>query len=1792
MAALLAYFTLQQRLVAMHTWSHPPPHWRCPWQDAVHGISAWPRAEGYAPLHPSAALERGVGPRRCRTQAELLRHAAQTTLAPLGGLSLRALGWAAGAQQWRVQVDAVAVERSCGALGKAAAAMMQGIRGHFEDTHLLDQSVCACGVFDGQMRHRWVERIGAADPARGNSPLHEFLSQVNPDLLSEGSLRELAKTRARALPRHGAAGRGRGGAMGGRIASALLAAGLASAACAWPLRRGLCDRMEANTCVVTSNRTVSRSLLLRHRGNVEFRNVRWQCVVSKGSPESLRIDIAVDGTISVVKSSLLHCATIVLEAKKSVRISDSSEVSANGTSFYGEPAPEKDPLALGWSATRRGASHGGLGGSAQGCATDDAQLLRRLPLAHGEPLAPWSMGRAGVAALRGAGGGRVRIATQGPFVLNGTVSTAGAGPEGAGGEERDDVAAGSGGSIWVTCESLVQPGAVAVETRASQGNISGDVDFVDLGRDAGSGDAAGGDVLARSGRIVAAGGSCAGCLCGGGGRVLVEVFEGPAPRHVLVSGGCWRAAATEVDSVAPASGCACGSAGPWVLRRQPRPKKSTGDFGWLGLPSGVPRGLQHRKILKKPGQVEGATITVFVDNSHAVDLAGSKLSQPTPLAAVFGAPVALQLHDAVVVPAEERPEWDLTSLRLISDTIGSALRHLAPSPLVLRFPPQNDGIELALSSTLQASELQIAGAREVILRRSAAIDAAVASIRAEETIDTHLGTLGQEGGGAIGLWARRVVLGGGRLRRARVSAELELTVKRGSRLLTSHRRCDQLPAPLHDPCEEQLRSGPWRAGEAAPSWGNRSDVKNVTFDIVLVATNGSIVVEGEAEVHAAALLLCAAGNLTVSGLVSARGLGCPPNRGQSSGAAPEVGHHSGPSLKHSSARRACGGGGGAHCGDGGHGAHNNTRAVCSGTGGQKYDGWWARDAATDSALPSHLPTWSASGGGGASGGAGGGIIWARAAVLELASNSTSISADGDAAVSLQDGSWEGAGGGAGGSVIINASVVVGAGRVEARGGRGGGCIGGGGGGGAIGGACLDASTAWSGFQGGLSVEGGGHDGSPACLRQSGIRAQRGGEGELLQLAACRPGREGIFCAECNPGFFNPEKEPNSTEARYRLCRPCANKPVHADYTSKGWLNKSCPYVCPGGYPPVEVNPLCDDPWTYYFAFFGGVRGVALRTLTAALLFGLSLSAAQVQRRKRLQWLRKQQQSGHLAHGVTDEMLLLFQSVSGPHPLADINRGGPGQPSYRASRSSLVRRLFKPAFMSRSRGAASQPHLLSVGDLPYHVARIYLLGDNTPSDPWRLCQKPPDALKHLIDPSRWEAFAAQVTQMCRKRMRSQRAVEGVLRWLYLPLAEHVRHRLRVARAAGVASYVWSRSENTSPGDTFWRLTSGINSSSLGLKFGTDRRITLGFVDVLDYGRNKQDWQVKPPVPMVIAAAGDGKYTAPYQLDYLDPLVQSVSQYVGRRVWHQVLLAFNLLARLLPSSPSEEDAKLLRRSLARVSAEVMQQTDLECHAVLFWAPAEGPPAEGAPRGGRGGVSRQSSVEAILGGSSLGSWAPPGDPGSSPLGSQTPVTQPESPLDAQCLCRPALVLSQRPGADRPGLRGRALTSTMARGGPRLRRSVRLDAGGLCSRVEEPLLRTAEESPMLGFSQEPANASELLFGPLEGPPLGAEAGWDGLQPLSLPKAESRDNLELNAGSNRWHVIAGAAQAESRHMPYFSEASGVSSPVPDEDPFGPRRSDSREPLLGPRGGRRRRRCCSWAALRRGTWEDAEAGLR
>lgn len=136
------------------------------------------------------------------------------------------------------------------------------------------------------------------------------------------------------------------------------------------------------------------------------------------------------------------------------RIAGSNYTSDRNCYGWGWEAPN----GLGYKGGEKGGSHGGFGGN-----VSEAQYL------YGWAYAPFYPGSPGTyrADGRGQGGGAVRLAAGGTVKLDGGIYVTG------GHNENMGHCAGSGGSVWITCDTF-EPGANAViHARGGRGNQHG-----------------------------------------------------------------------------------------------------------------------------------------------------------------------------------------------------------------------------------------------------------------------------------------------------------------------------------------------------------------------------------------------------------------------------------------------------------------------------------------------------------------------------------------------------------------------------------------------------------------------------------------------------------------------------------------------------------------------------------------------------------------------------------------------------------------------------------------------------------------------------------------------------------------------------------------------------------------------------------------------------------------------------------------------------------------------------------------------------------------------------------------------------------------------------------------------------------------------------------------------------------------------------------------------------------------------------------------------------------------------
>eukprot|EP00002_Diphylleia_rotans_P036467 TRINITY_DN8037_c0_g1_i2.p1 TRINITY_DN8037_c0_g1~~TRINITY_DN8037_c0_g1_i2.p1 ORF type:complete len:1849 (-),score=287.73 TRINITY_DN8037_c0_g1_i2:11-5557(-) len=588
-----------------------------------------------------------------------------------------------------------------------------------------------------------------------------------------------------------------------------------------------------------------------------------------------------------------------------------------------------------------------------------------------------------------------------------------------------------------------------------------------------------------------------------------------------------------------------------------------------------------------------------------------------------------------------------------------------------------------------------------------------------------------------------------------------------------------------------------------------------------------------------------AGSMSLNGVISSTGLGCPSGVGFGAG----------------ESQAGLAGGGGGHGGRGGDGAEGAGRS----SGGQTYGS-------------AHNPRESGSGGGSRtqSGGDGGGVIrlscvghmYLNGAVLADGDggkdddnilnfvrhltddrqesdddagsikastrednhgnrlNSTCLqSSDSKSKCSLARGgsitaTSAGTGGGAGGSIALAFASVDGAGTVTATGGLGKNG-GGGGGGGRIYINYLDKQpTAKIEFTGSYSVAAGdGSDGGESGMSGS------------MAASGCPLGRSGFTCPLCPVGTFNSKIGD--------VCQPCDNAPVNSIYTDMGWTTPECPYICKDGYISLD----CEESIALAWRMLGGTTIFLLSCAGAScILLGAYVF---LEHRRSRTWTSS-----------------LYSSME-------------DQPK---SRSSIYTDVIDPFEDQLPKGAF-------LSDVRHLVCRIYFMGKNTPTQPWILPREIPISdFDTIIRMDTYEELCLELNQLMRWNKYEVQFYQFI-KWV-IPVAENW---LRSRRKEKVRNIIQALRQKDSVGH-FDSIM--ISSDLTSIKFGCCETLSVGYIDLVDYNYSTKDECVSLPVHVLIA--GDGNYHSPYFLDESDPLVSSVTSLFpldAANIWRDFIQDFN-------------------------------------------------------------------------------------------------------------------------------------------------------------------------------------------------------------------------------------------------------------------------------------------------------------
>jgi hypothetical protein len=489
-----------------------------------------------------------------------------------------------------------------------------------------------------------------------------------------------------------------------------------------------------------------------------------------------------------------------------------------------------------------------------------------------------------------------------------------------------------------------------------------------------------------------------------------------------------------------------------------------------------------------------------------------------------------------------------------------------------------------------------------------------------------------------------------------------------------------------------------------------------------LSANVSITLKQDSHVQASALLLCAPViTIDAGSSANANSRGCRSGQGKGAGGLNAL-------------SSPFGGGGGGYGGVGGSGIGTNFNGgaaytvnmlMFSGSGGSCFNGTCPPDILTSR---------------------GGGIVTIVAPrKLFLYGNVTSNGMFGDS----DDG------GGSGGTVSINARNLYGDGTLLAQGGAGGSGLspGGGGGGGYI--QIYNAQNDYSGyvnFQGEFAVPGGAagveslamqvgeaessqstaelflgnyvklvmsgkSSGWRSPLRVLSTTSATGGSAGAFALPDCTPGygnsqTTGQLCQQCVVGFYGIG---NSSDP----CFKCTNAPTHSTYTTSGWTNSDCPFVCDTGrttlncYTPVQnfiFNVLT-------LAGLGAcIAGFFVLVIAPLLFYRL---------RDKYGWFENKQmdmlgdvfkKANLLDLGFGDDSVINAKRIVSTRKGSDgrlVMRENPVRPGGKSAKSGGIQDIQMKVMHARTLKDLRRVLRLADQDLPFHACRVNLLGSNHP-----------------------------------------------------------------------------------------------------------------------------------------------------------------------------------------------------------------------------------------------------------------------------------------------------------------------------------------------------------------------------------------------------------------------------------------------------------------------------------------------
>ncbi|CAK8996505.1 Hypothetical protein (Fragment) [Durusdinium trenchii] len=189
------------------------------------------------------------------------------------------------------------------------------------------------------------------------------------------------------------------------------------------------------------------------------------------------------------------------------------------------------------------------------------------------------------------------------------------------------------------------------------------------------------------------------------------------------------------------------------------------------------------------------------------------------------------------------------------------------------------------------------------------------------------------------------------------------------------------------------------------------------------------------------------------------------------------------------------------------------------------------------------------------------------------------------------------------------------------------------------------------------------------------------------------------------------------------------------------------------------------------------------------------------------------------------------------------------------------------------------------ELPCHLGRIFLLGDNSPGSPWRLPHMSTTGAAaqaaQALAPEGWQVLEESLAKPLKSLGRRGRrkpipSWESWRLFRWSPWSQLLLRKMRRARARRA-----ERAVRLLRGElTLWK-DAGDDGSKPCIKFDCDDSATTGYLDLFDFRRSGMDWAPgNLKEEQILVAQGAGSWARPYELNVGDPLLLGVAQSQGQ------------------------------------------------------------------------------------------------------------------------------------------------------------------------------------------------------------------------------------------------------------------------------------------------------------------------